>query len=164
MIRTADMPPPVAPRGRNGHAVGRRAGAPSAPSPNPAPGDRPPPDVAAGPGPTGPPHRYRVTAVHDSIDFARALVQDGGSNTAGLTMLRGEIAAIGREVRAMRTELAATRADCERVRMDMVALATFTRGVLLDRLAVRFAAIDSTLRRLDGGAVAAVAPDYDGER
>jgi hypothetical protein len=94
--------------------------------------------------------RDPVTAVHDSIDFARALVADGGASTAGLTMMRGEIQQLAREVRRMREEFAAVRQDGERVRMDLLRLSQFTRGLLVDRLAARFRDIDHLLAGLAG--------------
>ena len=105
-----------------------------------------------------------VTAVHDSIDFARALVADGGTSTAGLTMLRGELQQVAREVRAMRQEYAALRADVERVRLDLVNLSQFTHGLLVDRLATRFRSIDARMQGLAAAVAAVDGPGFTRER
>jgi hypothetical protein len=107
------------------------------------------------------PLRDPVTAVHDSIDFARALVADGGHSTAGLTMLRGEVQQLAREVAAFRRELAATRQDCDRVGADLLRLGQFTRGLLVDRLANRFHDIDRRLAGLAGVHAFNSGPDFD---
>jgi hypothetical protein len=151
MIRTVDMPAVVAPRGRNGHAAGRRVQPAAAGVTPPAAVQGPPPFSSPGPELAGPPHRDAVTAVHDAIDFARALVADGGHSTAGLTMLRGEVAAVAREMQALREEVAALRVDCDRVRWDVVRLGQFTRGNLVDRLAAKFSEIDARLARTETG-------------
>jgi hypothetical protein len=52
----------------------------------------------------------------------------------------------------LREEVAALRADCDRVRWDVVRLGQFTRGPLVDRLAAKFAQIDAALARLETGA------------
>jgi len=101
-----------------------------------------------------------VTAVHDAIDFARALVADGGVSTAGLTMLRGEVQQLGRQVQAMRQELAVTRQDCDRVRLDLLRLSQFTHGLLVDRLASRFRDIDRRLAGLAGVHTLDDTPDF----
>lgn len=106
--------------------------------------------AAAGSGDAG--LRDPVTARHDAIDFARAIVADGGTSTAGLAMLRGELQHIAAEVRRMREEFAAVRSDVERVRLDLLQLQQFTRGVLVDRLAVRFSDIDRRFRARNLGA------------
>jgi hypothetical protein len=108
------------------------------------------PDPAPGPAPraAGPPVHDRVTAVHDTVDFARALVAGGGTQTAGLTMIRGEVQAVALELRRLREEVALLRADGERVRLDLLQLGQFTRGLLVDRLAARFARIDGDLSAL----------------
>lgn len=141
MIRTVDMPAVVAPRGRNGHA-GRR----------PPAVQGPPPDVASRTGPDIRPHHDQVTAVHDAIDFARALVADGGTQTSGLTMLRGEIGHMAREFRQLREEVAILRADFDRVRADVLRVQQFARCTLVDRLAAKFAEIDARLARSETGA------------
>jgi hypothetical protein len=151
MIRTVDMPAVAPRRGANGQAAGRRVQPAAAGVTPPAAVQGPPPDHAAGPGPSGPPHRDAVTAVHEAIDFARALVADGGHSTAGLTMLRVEVGAVAREMRALREEVAALRVDCDRVRWDVVRLGQFTRGNLVDRLAAKFAEIDAAVARLSAG-------------
>lgn len=105
--------------------------------------------------------RDPVTAVHDSIDFARAIAADGGTATAGLTMLRGELQHLATEVRRMREEFAAVRQDCERVRLDLVRLSQFTHGLLVDRLATRFQDIDRRLAGLAGVHAFNSGPDFD---
>ena len=129
-------------------------------------GVHPQPLPAASPDPAAVPGQLhdKVTAVHDSIDFARALVADGGTSTAGLTMLRGELQAVAREVRAMRQEYAALRSDVERVRLDVVTLSQFTHGLLVDRLAARFRAIDSRMQGLAAAVAAVDGPGFARER
>ena len=124
-------------------SAGRRVAGPA----GPVPAGPPVPSSAAEPAPraAGPPVHDAVTAVHDSIDFARALVAGGGVQTAGLTMLRGEVAAVAGELRRLREEVALLRADGERVRLDFLQIQQFTRGLLVDRLAAKFSAIDGTL-------------------
>lgn len=117
-------------------------------------------DPASGPGQL----HDRVTAAHDAIDFARALVADGGVSTAGLTMLRGELQQVAREVRAMRQEYAALRADVERVRLDLVNLSQFTHGLLVDRLATRFRSIDARMQGLAAAVAAVDGPGFTRER
>lgn len=110
--------------------------------------DRPSPPVTA----AGDRHHDQVTAVHDAIDFARALVADGGTQTAGLTMLRGEIGHMAREFRQLREEVAILRADFDRVRADVLRVQQFARSTLVDRLASKFAEIDARLARSETGA------------
>jgi len=127
--------------------VARSAGRRAAGSAGPVPAGPPVPSSAAEPAPraAGPSSHDRVTAVHDTIDFARALVAGGGVQTAGLTMLRGEVQTVASELRRLREEVALLRADGERVRLDFLQLQQFTRGLLVDRLAARFLAIDGQL-------------------
>lgn len=151
----------------------RRSGAASRPPwietntpPAGAKGVHPRPHPAASPPAASPDPALRdpVTAVHDSIDFARALVADGGVSTAGLTMLRGEVQQLGREVAAMRREVAATRQDCDRVRTDLLRLSQFTHGLLVDRLASRFRDIDRRLAGLAHVSTMQDPPDFDAGR
>jgi hypothetical protein len=147
MERWVDRAAPVAAPRRNGVAVAGRARVGGTGTPVAAPVPAGTPDVAAGPGPGGVPHRDAVSAAHDAIDFARALVSDGGVQTAGLAMLRGEVAAVARELRACRQEMLALRSDVDRMRWEAVRLGQFTRGTLVDRLAAKFAQVDAALRR-----------------
>ena len=130
------------------------AGSPPGPR---RPPSAPPPESSS----LDPALRDPVTAVHDSIDFARALVADGGTSTAGLTMLRGEVQQLAREVAAMRREVAATRQDADRVRTDLLRLSQFVHGLLVDRLANRFRDIDRRLAGLARVATLADCPDFD---
>lgn len=91
------------------------------------------------------PHRDAVTAAHDAIAFARALVSEGGHSTAGLTMLRTELQQLACELRAGRAECAALRQDVESLRLDVLRLSAWCHGPLVARLAVRFEAIDAAL-------------------
>jgi outer membrane murein-binding lipoprotein Lpp len=129
------------------------AGSPPGPCRQPP---APPPESSS----LDPALRDPVTAVHDSIDFARALVADGGHSTAGLTMLRGEVQQLAREVAAFRREVAATRQDADRVRADLLRLSQFTHGLLVDRLASRFRDIDRRLAGLAKVHVLDDAPDF----
>ena len=136
--------------------VARRAGRGPAAGPGPSP--RVPLPVSDSPADIG--LRDPVTAVHDSIDFARAIAADGGTSTAGLTMLRGELQHLAVEVRRMREEFAAVRQDCERVRLDLVRLSQFTHGLLVDRLANRFRDIDRRLAGLAHVSTMQDCPDF----
>lgn len=152
MIRTVDVPVPRPAGARNGaivpNAAPRRAAAP----PRTVAAGTETPDSAAGPGADFRVHRDAVSATHDAIDFARALVADGGVQTAGLTMLRGEVQAVARELRAARQEFAALRVDVDRLRADLLRTSQFCRGVLVDRLAAKFQQVDAALTRLEGRA------------
>jgi hypothetical protein len=150
----------IRPRGRNGSARPTWADthAPAAGSP---PGPcRPPSAAPPESSPPDPRIHDPVTAAHDAIDFARALVADGGVSTAGLTMMRGEVQQLARQVAAMRAELAATRQDCDRVRLDLLRLSQFTHGLLVDRLATRFHDIDRRLAGLAGVHAFNSGPDF----
>lgn len=151
MIRTVDMPAVAPRRGANGRAAARReaAGGASVTARGAVQG-QPPDDAASAAGAAGR-LRDQVSAQHDAIDFARALVQDGGLQTAGLTMLRAEVGQLQREIHAWRGELAATRADVDRLRSELLRLAGWVRGPVVERLAVRFAAIDAQIRRCAAG-------------
>ena len=151
MIARKQSAGPAARRWVDGPAVAGQLPAGAAGVTRQVAGQGPPPDHAAGTAADFRPHHDQVTAVHDAIDFARALVQDGGVNTAGLTMLRAEVGHLQREVHAWRQELAATRQDVDRLRADLLRATSWTRGTLVDRLAAKFAEIDATLARAATG-------------
>lgn len=98
------------------------------------------------------PLRDAITATHDAIDFAKAIVADGGHSTAGLAMLRGEVGVLQRQVAALRQEIAATRSDVSELRADLLKLSGWAHGPLVARLADRFAQIDAQLSRCEARA------------